>query len=216
MVRVAILAGLIVCLAGCAQTAGQQRLAEYNQDGLLLFEQGSFDHAREEFEAALALKPNDANLLYNLGQCHEKLGQADKAEARYNECLRVSPDHAACRYALAKLLVARGRRDDAVQMARNWLTARPDLSAPYTLDGWLWHQFGDLPRAQARVQQALDHDSRDTHALNELALVYEDMHRPDRAAALYERSLDYKPNQPEVKIRLTSLKAEGAGTPRPD
>src|SRR6516162_3524242 len=112
MVRVAILAGLIVSLAGCAQTSGQQRLAEYNQDGLLLFEQGSFDHAREEFEAALALKPNEANLLYNLGRCHEKLGQADKAEARYNECLRASSDHAACRYALAKLLIARGRRDD--------------------------------------------------------------------------------------------------------
>jgi protein O-GlcNAc transferase len=215
MVRMSILAALLLGVGACADT-GQERLREYNKDGLVLFEKGSYDHARETFEAALALKPGDANLLYNLGRCHERLGQADRAEARYNQCLSVAPDNADCRHALAELLVAHGRRDDAVRMAETWLKARPDLAAAYALDGWLWHQFGDLPRAQGRLQQALEHDSRDTHALNELALVYEDMRRPDRAAALYARSLDYRPDQPEVKARLVSLRAAGAGTPRPD
>ncbi len=215
MVRVAAVAGLLLAVGACADT-GQERLHEYNRDGLVLFEQGAYDHARETFEAALALKPGDANLLYNLGRCHEKLGQPDKAEGRYGECLRVAPDHSECRHALAVLLVARGRREEAVRMAEDWLTARPELGAAYALDGWLWHQFGDLPRAQGRLQQALEHDSKDTHALNELALVYEDMHRPDRAAALYERSLDYRRDQPEVKARLASLRADGAGAPRPD
>jgi tetratricopeptide (TPR) repeat protein len=215
MVRVAIVAGLFLFVSACAET-GQERLHEYNQDALLLFEKGSYDHARETFEAALALKPGDANILYNLGRSHEKLGQTDRAEARYTECLRASPDHPECRHAVAELLVTHGRREEAVRMTETWLTARPDLGAAYALDGWLWHQFGDLPRAQGRLQQALEHDSRNTHALNELALVYEDMHRPDRAAALYERSLDYKPGQPEVKARLASLRTGGAGVPRPD
>jgi tetratricopeptide (TPR) repeat protein len=215
MVRVAAVAGLLCLVGACAET-GPERLHEYNRDGLVLFEQASYDHAREMFEAALAQKPGDANLLYNIGRSHEKLGQADRAEARYNECLKVAPDHPECRHALAVLLVARGRRDDAVRMTEDWLASRPDLGAAYALDGWLWHQFGDLPRAQGRLQQALERDPRDTHALNELALVYEDMHRLDRAAALYERSLDYRPGQPEVKGRLASLRAEGAGVPRPD
>jgi tetratricopeptide (TPR) repeat protein len=215
MVRVALVAGLLLAVAACAET-GQERLHEYNQDGLVLYQKAQYDHARESFEAALALKPGDANILYNLGRCQEKLGQPSQAEARYNECLRANPDHADCRQALAELLVSHGRRDEAVRMAESWLTARPNLAPPYALDGWLWHQFGDLPRAQGRLQQALEHDSRDTHALNELALVYEDMHRPDRAVALYERSLDYRPNQPEVRARLVSLQAGGAGPPRPD
>jgi protein O-GlcNAc transferase len=215
MLRVAVVAGLVVFISACADT-GQERLHEYNQDALLLFEKGSYDHSRETFEAALALKPGDANILYNLGRCHEKLGQADRAEARYTECLRAAPDHPECRHALAELLVSHGRRDEAVKMTEAWLSSRPDLGAAYALDGWLWHQFGDLPRAQGRLQQALEHDSRNTQALNELALVYEDMHRPDRAATLYERSLDYKPGQPEVKARLASLQTGGAGVPRPD
>jgi len=215
MVRMAIVATALLGLSACADT-GQERLVEYNKDGRLLYEKGSYDHARETFEAALALKPGDANLLYNIGRCNERLGQVAQAEARYNDCLRTAPNHAECRHALAALLVANGRRNEAVQMTEEWLKSRPDLAAAYALDGWLWHQFGDLPRAQARLQQALEHNSRDTHALNELALVYEDMNRPDRAAALYERSLDYKGDQPEVMTRLTSLRASGAGAPRPD
>jgi tetratricopeptide (TPR) repeat protein len=215
MVRKAILAVSLLGMAGCVDT-GHEKLLQYNQDGRTLFEKGSYDHSREMFEAALAIKPGDANVVYNLGRCHERMGQTDRAEARYTECLRIAPDHAECRHALTELLITHGRRDEAVQMAESWLKSRPDLAAPYALDGWLWHQFGDLPRAQGRLQQALERDSRNTHALNELALVYEDMHRPDRALALYERSLDYKPEQPEVKARLMSLKSSGAGTPRPD
>src|SRR5262249_4191576 len=113
------------------------------------------------------------------------------------------------------LLVAHGRRDEAVRMAESWLTARPDLASPYALDGWLWHQFGDLPRAQGRLQQALEHDSRDTHALNELALVYEDMHRPDRAASLYEVPPAAGPNNPEVRAGPAGRRAAGRGVPRP-
>jgi tetratricopeptide (TPR) repeat protein len=215
VVRVAVLAGLLLTVSACAET-GQERLHEYNQDGLVLYEKGAYEHARESFEAALSLKPDDPNLLYNIGRCQEKLGQAAQAEGRYNDCLRIAPDSADCRHALAELMVAHGRRDEAVRMAETWLTARPDLGSAYALDGWLWHQFGDLPRAQGRLQQSLEHDSRDVHALNELALVYEDMHRPDRAAALYERSLDYRPNQPDVRARLASLRASGTGVPRPD
>jgi tetratricopeptide (TPR) repeat protein len=209
------LAGLILLATGCAQTM-PERLLEYNRDGLAMFDKGQYDHARELFEASLALKPNDPNMLFNLGQCYERLGQPDRAEASYNQCLQVAPDHAACRHALAKLLVARGRGDEAVRSTEAWLTARPNVASAYAVDGWLWHQFGDLPRAQSRLQQALEHDSRDVYALNELALVYEDMHRPDRAAALYERSLDYRPNQPDVRDRLKALRAAGAGAPRPD
>ena len=215
MSRAAFVGALLLIVPACADTA-PERIREYNKDGLTLYNQGAYDHAREMFQASLALKPNDANLVYDIGRCYEATGQADKAEAEYNQCLRINPDHPDCRHALAELLVKHNRRDEAVKMAECWLTARPNLSAAYALDGWLWHQFGDLPRAQGRLQQALEHDSRDTHALNELALVYEDMHRPDRAAALYERSLDYRPGQPDVQARLVSLRSGGAGVPRPD
>ena len=101
-------------------------------------------------------------------------------------------------------------------MVEDWLAHEPNRSGPYALDGWMWRQSGDLLRAQSRLQQALAMDPGDRLALSELAQVYETMNRPDRALVLYERSLDLRPDQPEVKAHLTSLRASGAGRPRPD
>jgi Flp pilus assembly protein TadD len=101
-------------------------------------------------------------------------------------------------------------------MVEDWLIHQPRLAAAYALDGWLWHQSGDLPRAQARLQQALELDPHDVTALTELALVYEDLHRPERAVVLYERVLALDARQPQVENRLHVLLAKGAGRPQPD
>ena len=74
-------APLASVVAGCVST-DDQRLRDYDDDGVLLFKRGAYGDAREEFQAALTLKPADPNLLYNLGQCYDRLGQADKAEQR--------------------------------------------------------------------------------------------------------------------------------------
>jgi Flp pilus assembly protein TadD len=206
---------LALCWSGC-ETASQERLRDYDQDGIYLFEHGDFGAARESFQAALALKPEDPGLLYNLGQCYDHLGDTAKAERLYGQCLLHAPNHVECRHALASMLVRVGRKEDAAKLIEDWLAREPRLAAAYAEDGWLWHQTGDLPRAQARLQQALELDPHEPRALVELALVYEAMQRADRAAALYERVLERDPHQAEVAKRLNRLRSQGAGQPQPD
>jgi tetratricopeptide (TPR) repeat protein len=202
--------------AGACTPANQERLRDYTQDGLVLYKQGDYGHARETFQAALALQPGDPNLLYNLGQCSEQLGQYARAEQHYEQCLQATPNHAECRLALASLLLRENRRPEAVKMVEQWLGREPKLGGPYAVDGWLWRQCGDLPRAQGRLQQALLFEPNNTLALTELGQLYETMGRPDRACVLYERCLQVKPDQPALRDRLASLKREGATRPRPD
>jgi Flp pilus assembly protein TadD len=201
-------------LVGCGP-AVQERVRTYNQDALYLFQQGDYAGACEVYQSALALQPKDLGLLYNIGECYDRLGNAAKAEDAYNQCLQKEPDHVRCRHALAVLLVRTGRRKQAVTMVEDWLAHNPKRADPYAEDGWLWHQAGDLPQAQARLQQALDLDAHNLRALNELALVYEDLGLPDRAVVLYERSLDQDPRQPDVARRLNQLRAKGSGRPKP-
>src|SRR5262249_3920127 len=155
--------------------------------GLFLYQHGSYERAAQTFEAALALQPGDAGLMYNAAQSYDRAGNAAKAEALYNACLASDANQAACRHGLASLMLRQGRRDEAGGLAETWLASAPKQSGPYALDGSLWHQGGDLPRAQARLQQALEIDPRDTWALLELGLVYEALRRPERALVLYER-----------------------------
>ena len=43
------------------------------------------------------MKPDDPTLLYDLGECYDRLGDTAKAERFYSQCLLHSPNHADCR-----------------------------------------------------------------------------------------------------------------------
>lgn len=215
MARLVWLASLALLTAGCAG-AVQERVREYNEDGVQLFRKGAYADARDSFQAALALKPVDANMQFNLGQCYDHLNQYDRAEKSYRACLATDPDHKECRHALVVLLWRQNRREDTARLIEDWLVKEPQRAAPYAEHGWLWRQLGDLPRAHARLQQALSLDPADHRALIEMGLVYEEMNRPDRALFLYERALETQPGQAEIELRVTSLKARGVGQPKPD
>jgi tetratricopeptide (TPR) repeat protein len=202
-------------LAGCV-TTDHERFRDYNDDGLLMFQYGRYTDARESFEAALRLKPDDPGLIYNIGQCYDRRGDAVRAERLYRECLKLAPSHALCQHALASLMMQQNRRDEVARMVEDTLTRSPSLAAPYALDGWYWRQLGDLPRAQARLQQALEIEPQNILALTEMAQVYEAMQRPDRALVLYERARQLDPKQTELGSRIDVLVAKGAGRPRPE
>src|SRR5437588_12554661 len=72
MRRVGLIAVLALGVTACAPT-GQERLREYNEDGIHLFQEGSYRYAGECFQAALALRPGDPDLVYNLAQCKDRL-----------------------------------------------------------------------------------------------------------------------------------------------
>jgi tetratricopeptide (TPR) repeat protein len=206
---------LLLVSAGCADVK-DERLQAYNQDGLHLFQQGNYLAASESFRAALDLKPEDPALLYNVGECYDRAGNSPKAEHYYQLCLERAPNHPECQHSLASLRLRGGRKDEVTTQVEGWLARQPKLAAAYAEDGWLWHQLGDLPKAQARLQQAISLDPHDIRALIELGRLYETMQRPERAAALYERVLALDPRQVEVTQRLNQLRSQGVSAPHPD
>jgi tetratricopeptide (TPR) repeat protein len=206
---------LVVLVGSCAPTA-QDRGRELTRDGLDLYRRGAFADARDTFRAALAVHPDDPDLLFHLARCTDRMGLAADAERQYRDCLQRDLDHADARHALAVLLVRRGRRDEAVKMAEEWLRERPELAGPYALDGHLCAEKGDLIRARARFQQALDRDPLDARAMVELGRVYERADRADRALWLYERSLAVNADQPEVRRWAEALRKKGTPPPQPD
>jgi tetratricopeptide (TPR) repeat protein len=220
MLRLAGVAGLALMVAACAAPGrvrdDGERVRNYNEDGVRLYQRGDYAHARECFQAALVLRPGDAGMLYNLGRCHDMLGQTPKAEQTYARCLQSAPNHPECRHSLAVLLVRQSRADEAAQMVEDWLQREPRLAAAYAEQAYLYREAGDLVSAQRRLQQALALDPNDASALTELAQVYEAQHRPDRALALYERALDANPRRPDLAQRVSLLKSQGTGRPLPD
>src|SRR5579871_902936 len=98
------LLALLLSVAGCV-TTDDERVRDYSSDGLQLFRCGNYRAARESYQAALALRPEDIGLMYNVAQCYDRQGADAQAEKLYNDCLQRAPNHGACRHALAELLV---------------------------------------------------------------------------------------------------------------
>jgi tetratricopeptide (TPR) repeat protein len=206
---------MLLAATGCV-APGQEKVRAFTEDGVHLYNLGDYKDAQESFQAALALKPADVDLLYDVGQCYDRLGQDANAERAYGDCLQRAPNHAECRHALAALMVRGGRWSEATTMVHDWLQRQPTAATPIAEDAWLWRVYGDLPKARTRVEEALAIDPHDNRALLEYAQLNEKMQRPDRALYLYEEALLYKPNQPDVKARVASLRKEGAERPKPD
>ena len=145
--------GLLILLSatGCV-APNQEKVRAFTEDGVHLYTIGDYKDAQESFQAALALKPADADLLYNVGQCCDRLGEDAAAERAYSDCLQRAPNHAECRHALAVLLVREGRWQDATRMVTDWVQREPRKATPIAEDAaWLWARVRRSAEARGRA-----------------------------------------------------------------
>jgi|SRR5579884_4156246 len=201
-------AGLFLVVGACAPTAQERRAHELADDGVFLYKQGAYPQARADFQAALKLRPDDPDLIYDIGRCWERQGQPDRARAAYTACLQKNPDHADCRHALAVLAYESGDRNGCRDMIEEWLRSSPRLATAYAEQGWLLRKEGNLPLARDRLLQALDLDPTDRRTLEELGVVHGLLGQPDLAAKIDERALTFYPDLPEVKTHLASMRRQ--------
>lgn len=205
----------LVFLMGCAPTS-QQRFREVHKEAMQFYNQGAYPEASEHFREALALRPNDPDLIYNLAACQDKMGKKDKAEELYRKALEFDAEHQPSRLALIQRRVEDRNADLAGKMTQDWLKSSPNRAGPYIMDAKLLSMQGDLDSARSRLQQALDLEPTNTRALNALGEIYEKFDRPDRAAVLYERSLAVEPEQPIIRDKFQALRKLGVNRPHPD
>src|SRR5262245_39027401 len=125
---------LTLSLAGCAPTA-QERVRACADDGMHLYRRGAYAEAGEQFRAALMLRPEDPDRLYNLARCRDKQGRRADADQLYDRVLLHDPDHAEARHAVISRRVEAGQSDVANKMVQDWLRKSPGIAGPYIEDG---------------------------------------------------------------------------------
>jgi hypothetical protein len=92
--RIAALVVLALVLVPGSVKAGPEQdkllAKQHFESGSLHFDLSEYDQALLEFKEAYRLKP-DATFLYNIAQCHRKLGHIEEALTFYRTYLRRSP-----------------------------------------------------------------------------------------------------------------------------
>jgi len=148
-----ITVALFFCVPAFAGDALERGAAEFRAD--------RFEEALALFEEALKERPDDPNVLMNIGIVHRELQNHDAAIAAFERVLALKPDADDARRYLADLLLAKDRASEAQVILQPALQRRAHPLAEYALlNGMILAKLGKTDEALTAFTEAKALDSR--------------------------------------------------------
>ncbi|MEQ1827430.1 MAG: tetratricopeptide repeat protein [Pirellula sp.] len=201
----AIVVTICISIAsGCTSTK--------NGTGVALFQQGRYAEALQTFEQAKQTQPSNPDTYYNLASTYHKLGSNAKdkkmlenAEAIYNQCLDLAPDHVDCHRGLAVLLVDTGRSDRAFALMKNWAQRSPQISDARVELARLHQEFNQPKISEQYLDEALAMDPNNAKAWAARGKLRENSGELMQAVQNYQQSLALNSMQPDLYQRIGAL-----------
>ncbi len=175
------------------------------QQGLALSATGQHALAIARFEQALAETPDDARVLFALGNTARALGLARPAEAFFRRVLAAEPQRLEALVNLANLLRAQGQLDAAERLLAPALARDPDSAELWLTLGSVHRELGDAPRAMTHYREALARRRDYAPALGNLADLLADDGEVDEALSLYQRALAQEPDNAQARVNRAVL-----------
>ena len=152
----------------------------------------------KSFEKALTIKPDYAEVHYNLGVTLQELGQLDTAVKSYEQALKIKPDYANACNNLGVTLQELGQLDAAVKFYEQALAIKPDFADACNNLGITLKKLGQLDTAVKYYEQALAIKPDYAEAHNNLGNALSDLSRLDAAIKCYEKAVALKPDYAEA------------------
>ena len=172
----------------------QQIAAIHGQLGVALLMQGKAEQAAVEFQAALALDADSADLQYDLGNVYVACGRGGEAVPCFRKALELDPQHEEANYNLGTLLTAGGHFDEANTHFRQALEIEPGNVRAHV-------SFADALAGRGQVEEAVSHyrkalaiEPDDADGNNNLGLVLASSGHVEEAIAHYRKALAVKPD----------------------
>jgi protein O-mannosyl-transferase len=234
--RVALSSAIVACLACAALCEAQIQywrnsetlfrhaldvtsgnyLAHHNL-GVALADEGRFPEAIEQYQAALQIEPDAANVQTDYGNALAKSGRAPEAIARYRAALRVLPDSPITHNDLANALAmtpgtapeAIAEYQTALRLKPDYVEARNNLAQAQSNAAEIQYNLGvDLAKsrkAEAAIpyfEEALRLKPDYVDAHNNLGVVLAGAGRVQDAISHFETALRIDPNSADAHVNL--------------
>jgi len=206
-----------------AARRGQTRAMQQNRDnpaywddyGIALYNLGRFAEAVANFDHAIALRPDLAEIHYNRANALRGLSRLDEAVVGYDRALTLRPDFAEAYVNRGVALQGLRRLDEALESCDRALALRPDLAA-LNNRGDILRELGRFDLALESLDRALALRPDFAEALNNRGNILWEFGRFDLALESYKRALAVRPDFPEAlvgwiegKRRLCDWSGEG-------
>jgi tetratricopeptide (TPR) repeat protein len=182
----------------------------YNTRALAFRDFGNTGPAIEDFERAVAIKPDYAEAFVNLGYTFEILEQRQRAWECYRHALSLSAGCAAAHHQIARLLRKEGHLTRALLHCRRCIALEPDWAEAHSTLGAILRDSGEFEAAVASCQKALAIAPRYHGAYVNLAVSLKGMGRISDAIGALDRALEIEPQNAATRFnRALMLLASG-------
>jgi Flp pilus assembly protein TadD len=170
--------------------------------GSTLLHQGRTEAAISEYQEAIRLKTDDAEVHNNLGIALFAEGRTDEAISEYQEAIRLKPENGQAHNNLGNAFLNQGRTDTAISQYQAAIRLKPDdAKAHYNLGTALLNQGrADAAIGQFRETLRLEPDNAEAH--NNLGLTLLNEGKPDLAVNEFHTAIHWKPEDAEARYNL--------------
>ncbi len=169
-----------------------------------------FDKSAKAYSRAIELVENaggaDWFIYYARGIAHERLGKWDLAEADLRQALALEPDQPNVLNYLGYSLVDKNMKlEEALEMIRKAVAARPDDGYITDSLGWALYRLGRYEEAVRHMERAAELTPTDPIINDHLGDVYWAVGRNREARVQWQRALSFDPEEKERKRILRKL-----------
>lgn len=165
--------------------------------------------AREAFEAALELAPEQPEVVGLVGNHYLRAGDADLAEAQFQKLVEIQPTVRSY-FALAAFYARERRVAEAERVYRDALgVAEPDeRGLAYRRLASFYYGEERYDEAEATLVEAREADGKDLEVLYALARFYHARGAPERADQIMEEATQADPGQIQPYLALSSYRSQ--------
>jgi len=171
-------------------------------DGEALFQAGKYLEATNLFEQYTVEKPNNPWGHFMLGLSQSKVGDTEKAEKAFVEALRIDPDHLKSLLNLSRMLIDKGRYDEAIVKLSHAGEISPTSAEVHRLLGRTYAGQHKTDDAIDSYRRAIALDPTDAWSMNNLALILIQTGRSSEATPLLAKAVELQKNNPTFHNNL--------------
>ena len=159
---------------------------------------GHLDQAVGSFDRALALRSDQAEILFNRAIALRRLGRLEEALVNYDSALKLRPDYPEALNNRGFVLLELGRSEDALTSIDRALELRADYAGALTNRGNALSDLGRLNEALESYDQALKLHPEYAEALNNRGNALLKLKRIGEAFGNFSRAIAIKPEYAEA------------------
>lgn len=186
-----------------AQVSPVAEAQRHNREGLRLFQQGSFVPALQEFQAAMAANPSEAEYPNNAGICYLNLGQYAQARVQFDKALQLK-ELPLYRFNSGLALMQMGQLPQALGAFRRAVELNPDYPEPWNYIGIVEYRqrnFAKAKEAWLRTAQLVDNPEVQTN----LGMVNLELGQLDDSRRHLQQALQQNPRHGPAHYNLGVL-----------